>query len=122
MARHTVTGDFMDSIRAHFTAAEAAAEPAGPSAEDVPLSDWAANRAALGIRHQDSDFLGISSNDDDGSGFPSWRTPVVEQVEFTEMDEFSAQRRELGIKKDASDFFGVAPRTPRSNASPWSVI
>ena len=29
MARHTVTGDFMDSIRAHFTAAEAAAEPAG---------------------------------------------------------------------------------------------
>jgi hypothetical protein len=119
-----------DLIRASFDAA-AGTEPeaelpaglTGPSTEDISglkLADFGEQREQLGIRHQESDFLGISA-DDDRSGFPSWRTPVVEQVEFTEMDHYAEERAVAGIR-DASDIFGAEPAQPRVNASPWSVV
>jgi hypothetical protein len=120
-SRPTIIGPRTSASTEPPAPAEPPVEPEGLSAEDVPLSEWSDNRAALGIRHQDSDFIGLSSDDDDGSGFPSWRTPVVEQVEFTEMDEYAEPRQASGVL-DASDFFGVPQREPRSNASPWSVV
>jgi hypothetical protein len=123
--KHTVTGDFFDTIRQSFddaAAAEAAAEPAAPSAEDInglSLDDYAGQREQLGIRHQASDFIGLSETDD-RSGFPSWRTQQPEQIEFTEMDHYAEERTAAGIKT-ASAVFGAAPAQPRVNASPWSV-
>jgi hypothetical protein len=120
--QHTVTGDFFDGIRTAFftdAASEAAAEPAAPDAVAIELSDWADNRAALGIRHQDSDFIGLSETDD-RSGFPSWRTQQPEQIEFTEMDHYAEERTAAGIKT-ASAVFGAAPAQPRTHSSPYSI-
>jgi hypothetical protein len=122
-SRPTIIGPRPGVIQTTPSPAEPPAEPAAPSAEDInalSLDDYAGQREALGIRQKaNSDFIGV--DDDQASGLPDWRTPVVEQVEFTEMDEYAAQRKELGIKKEASDFFGVAPRQARSNSSPWSL-
>jgi hypothetical protein len=117
-SRPTIIGPRM-SASTEPAPAEPPAEPEGLSAEDVPLSEWADNRAAFGVRHQDSDFLGISA-DDDRSGFPSWRTPVVEQVEFTEMDHYVEERAAAGIK-DTTVLSGATPATPRTHSSPYSI-
>jgi hypothetical protein len=119
--QHTVTGDFFDGIRTAFFT-DAAAEPAAPSAEDInalSLDDYAGQREALGIRHQASDIIGLSETDD-RSGFPSWRTPQPEQIEFTDMDRYSEDREAAGIKT-ASSVFGVAPAQPRTHSSPYSI-
>lgn len=122
---NTESGSWWETTRAAFFT-DAAVEPEAEhevTADDInglSLDDYAGQRFALGIRQKtNSDFIGV--DDDQVSGMPDWRTPVVEQVEFIEMDEYAAQRRELGIKKEASDFFGVAPRQARSNSSPWSL-
>jgi hypothetical protein len=123
--QHTVTGDFFDGIRTAFftdAAAEAAAEPAAPSAEDInalSLDDYAGQREALGVRHQASDIIGLSETDD-RSGFPSWRTPQPEQVEFTEMDRYTEDREAAGVP-NLNDF-GLPARTQRNNASPWRAV
>jgi hypothetical protein len=118
---HTVTGDFMDSIRENFFAAvEPDPEPApGLSAENVPLDQWAEKRAELGLGGHNSNFIGIDDQIS-ASGMPDWRTPVVEEAQFSAMDEYAAQRKELGVR-DASAVFGASPVQPRVNASPWSV-
>jgi hypothetical protein len=114
-----------DAIRKSFDAAagtEPEAPPAGPTAESIDalsLDDYAGQREQLGIRHQESDFLGISA-DDDRSGFPSWRTPVVEQVEFTEMDTWREERTAAGVP-DLNDF-DLPTRTQRVNASSWRAV
>jgi hypothetical protein len=123
--QHTVTGDFFDGIRTAFftdAAAEAAAEPAAPSAEDInalSLDDYAGQREALGVRHQASDIIGLSETDD-RSGFPSWRTPQPEQIEFTEMDRYSEDREVAGVP-NLNDF-GLPARTQRNNASTWRAV
>lgn len=89
---------------------------------DVPLSDWAENRSALGIRHQAGEFFGLSTNDASGSGFPDWREgPVQVEQEPSELEAYSAERAAAGIRS-ASSVFGVYQRDPRSNSSPWSVV
>ena len=125
--QHTVTGDFFDGIRTAFftdAAAEAEAEPAVPSAEDInalSLDDYAGRREALGIRHQASDIIGLSETDD-RSGFPSWRFPTMpEQVAFSEMDRYAEERGAAGIR-NASSVFGVDAPQPRVNASPWQAV
>ncbi len=72
ISRNASAAAYWDEIRQSFddaaaAAAEAAAEPAAPDVEDVTLSEWADNRAALGIHHQDSDFFGLSADDADRS-------------------------------------------------------
>lgn len=125
ISRNASAAAYWDEIRRSFDAAaavaEAAAEPAVPDAAAIELSDWADNRAGLGIRHQDSDFIGLSA-DDDVSGFPSWRSSAMpEQVEFSELDRYAEERAAAGIR-NASSVFGVDAPQPRQNASPWSVV
>lgn len=111
------------TVREHFFAtAEPEPEP-GLTAGDIDalsVDDFAGQREALGIRHQAGDFIGLSSNDDSGSGFPDYRTPVVEQVEFTEMDAWREERTAAGVP-NLNDF-GLPARNPRSNASPWQAV
>ena len=118
--QHTVTGDFFDGIRAAFftDAAEPADAEPEITAEDVPLSEWADNRAALGLGgHDTGDFVNLGP---DQSGLPDWRTPVVEQVEFSAVDEYEEERRHAGVP-DLNDF-GLPARAQRVNASPWRAV
>jgi hypothetical protein len=126
MSRDTTSPDWWTTVRAaFFTDAEIEPEPEpGLSAEDIDdmgLDEFGEKRAAMGIRHQAGDFIGLSSNDDDGSGFPSWReTPVHEQVEPTDLDRHIEAREAAGIKT-ASAVFGVNAAQPRSHSSPYSI-
>lgn len=126
--QHTVTGDFFDGIRtAFFTdAAEPGPEPefapgiTAADIDDMGLDEFGERRASMGIRHQAGDFIGLSTDDDDGSGFPDYRRPAFEEVVISAMDEYSAQRKELGVR-DASVIFGASPAQPRTHSSPYSI-
>lgn len=120
---HTVTGDFMDSIRENFFAAVEPEPEAAPglSAEDIDdmsLDEFGERREVIGIRHQASDFIGLSETDD-GSGFPSWRHPTYEEVVISPMDTWREERTAAGVP-NLNDF-GLPARPQRVNASPWSV-
>jgi hypothetical protein len=116
---------YWSGITEHFNAeAEAAsvAATAPPSADDIDglsLDAFGEQRAALGIRHQDSDFIGLSETDDQ-SGFPSWRNPVQVPAEQTELDTWAREERTAAGVPDLNDF-GLPPRTQRVNASPWTL-
>ena len=114
------TKEWWTAIRqtAFFAAAEQSEpepEPVDPAA--IELAEWGARRGELGLGGYDSDFIGI----DNGGGLPDWRTPVVEEVQFSAMDKYAAQRKELGVR-DASAEFGASPAQPRVNRSSWSVV
>jgi hypothetical protein len=117
---------YWSQVRVAFNSAEAsepAAEPAPLSAEDIDglsLDAFGEQRAALGIRHQDSDFIGLGSNS--GSGFPDWRHPTMpEEFEISELDEYAATERAAAGIQTASSVFGAAPPTPRTHSSPYSI-
>ena len=100
--------------------------PAEPPAAEEPdvaglsLDEFGQQREQLGIRQANSDFIGLSSDDDDRSGFPSWRTPTMpEQVEFTDLDHHAEAREAAGIP-NLNDF-GLPARSQRVNSSPWSL-
>ena len=121
-SRRTIIGPRASADPGPAAPAEPPAEPTAPSAEDInalSLDDYAGQREALGIRHQASDIIGLSETDD-RSGFPSWRTPQPEQVEFTEMDRYTEDREAAGVP-NLNDF-GTAQREYRVNASPWRAV
>ena len=122
---------FWETVREQFAdgfnlgAVESEPEPTAPTAEDIAAlsaDDYSAQREALGIRQASTDILGLSTNDDSGSGFPSWTQPPPAMVpEASELEAYASQRKELGVR-DASSVFGASPAQPRVNASPWRAV